>query len=283
MANELVRHGISVRIVDKSAERTDKSKALVLWSRTLELFDHAGYVEPFLAAGMQAHGAQISNGKDVIARISLDDIDSPYPYALMIPQSETERVLEERLAKRGVKVERTVALESFTEQGNGVEAVLRKAERRERDAHGRLADRLRRRPFDRAARARLHLRRHDAAQRLVSGRWPHHRPRSAATTCTSSGTRDGILAFFPITEGRWRVIADLGPAEDERPPRRSDPGGDPGADRRMRGTDGIVSQGRRSGWRPSASTSARSRTTAAAASSWPATPPTSTARPAARA
>ena len=99
----------------------------MLWSRTLELFDHAGYVEPFLAAGMKAHGAQMSNGRDVIARISLDDIDSPYPYALMIPQSDTERVLEEQLAKRGVKVERTVALDSFTDQGNHVQAVLRKA------------------------------------------------------------------------------------------------------------------------------------------------------------
>ena len=111
LANELTRYGISVRIVDPAPARTDKSKALVLWSRSLELFDHAGYVDSFLAAGMQAHGAQMSNGRDVIARVSLDDIDSPYPYALMIPQSETERILEERLEKQGVRVERTVALE----------------------------------------------------------------------------------------------------------------------------------------------------------------------------
>ena len=38
MANELARYGIAVRIVDKSAARTDKSKALVLWSRTLEAY-----------------------------------------------------------------------------------------------------------------------------------------------------------------------------------------------------------------------------------------------------
>jgi 2-polyprenyl-6-methoxyphenol hydroxylase-like FAD-dependent oxidoreductase len=38
-ACELARFGIPVRIVDKSAQRTDKSKALVLWSRTLELLD----------------------------------------------------------------------------------------------------------------------------------------------------------------------------------------------------------------------------------------------------
>ena len=120
MANELTRYGIDVRIVDTAAERTDKSKALVLWSRTLELFDHAGYAEPFVAAGVPCKGAQFSNGHDVIANVSLGNIDTVYPYALMIPQSETERILEEQLAKRGVKVERTVTLASFSEQGNPV-------------------------------------------------------------------------------------------------------------------------------------------------------------------
>ena len=39
MAIELARYGVALRIVDKAAERTDKSKALVIWSRTLELMD----------------------------------------------------------------------------------------------------------------------------------------------------------------------------------------------------------------------------------------------------
>ena len=116
LANELVRHGVAVRIVDKAAARTDKSKALVLWSRSLELFDDAGYVDPFLPAGFAAHGAQISTGKEIVARIGFDTIDSRFPYALMIAQSETERVLEESLAKRGVKVERSVTMESFAEK-----------------------------------------------------------------------------------------------------------------------------------------------------------------------
>ena len=38
MAADLARYGVSVRLVEKSPERTDKSKALVLWSRTLELW-----------------------------------------------------------------------------------------------------------------------------------------------------------------------------------------------------------------------------------------------------
>ena len=238
MANELVRHGISVRIVDKSAERTDKSKALVLWSRTLELFDHAGYVDPFLAAGMQAHGAQMSNGKDVIARISLDDIESVYPYALMIPQSDTERVLEEQLAKRGVKVERTVGLESFTDQGNQVQAVLRKASGESETltadwligcdgAHSTVRHGLGF-TFDGTTQpSDWYL-----ADGHISGLEPQDR-------LHIFWHKDGILAFFPITEGRWRVIADLGPAQgDAHCP-------DPTLQEvqaliTLRGTDGIV-------------------------------------------
>ena len=52
MANELARYGVAVRIVDKAAARTDKSKALVLWSRTLELFDHARLRRAVPPAGM---------------------------------------------------------------------------------------------------------------------------------------------------------------------------------------------------------------------------------------
>jgi len=238
MANELARYGIAVRIVDKTAERTDKSKALVLWSRTLELFDHAGYVEPFLAAGMQAHGAQMSNGKDVIASISLDDIESVYPYALMIPQSDTERVLEEQLAKRGVKVERTVGLESFTDQGNQVQAVLRKASGESETltadwligcdgAHSTVRHGLGF-TFDGTTQpSDWYL-----ADGHISGLEPQDR-------LHIFWHKDGILAFFPITEGRWRVIADLGPAQgDAHCP-------DPTLQEvqaliTLRGTDGIV-------------------------------------------
>ena len=130
LANELSRHGVPIRIVDKAPHRTDKSKALVLWSRTLELFDDAGYVGPFLAAGMRGSGAQISTGKEIVARVSLDSIDSRYPFALMIPQSETERVLEEQLAARGVTVDREVELTGFAEKGDKVEATVRKADGR---------------------------------------------------------------------------------------------------------------------------------------------------------
>ncbi len=44
MALELTRLGLSCRIVDKAAAPTDKSKALVVWGRTLELLEELGMV-----------------------------------------------------------------------------------------------------------------------------------------------------------------------------------------------------------------------------------------------
>jgi 2-polyprenyl-6-methoxyphenol hydroxylase-like FAD-dependent oxidoreductase len=53
MACELARYGVPVRIIEKAAHRTDKSKALVVWSRTLELLDRGGGSAPFVGLLMQ--------------------------------------------------------------------------------------------------------------------------------------------------------------------------------------------------------------------------------------
>src|ERR1700677_4073640 len=131
MASELARYGVPVRIVDKAAERTDKSKALVIWSRTLELLDRGGGSAPFVEAGFKAEAVNIIAGDKVIGRVSMESAQSPYPYGLMLPQSETERLLEERLASLGVSVERQVELISFKSNVDGVEAVLRHSDGRE--------------------------------------------------------------------------------------------------------------------------------------------------------
>ena len=220
LANELARYAISVRIVDTAPARTDKSKALVLWSRSLELLDQAGYVEPFLAAGIPAHGAQISNGREVVARITLDGIKSRYSYALMIPQSDTERILEEQLEKRAIRVERTVTLENFSHQGDSVQAVLRKADGGRETveaawlvgcdgAHSTVRHGLNLTFEGTTQESDWYL-----ADGHINGLEPHD-------LLHIFWHRDGILAFFPIKEGRWRVIADLGPAKESG--RHADP------------------------------------------------------------
>jgi 2-polyprenyl-6-methoxyphenol hydroxylase-like FAD-dependent oxidoreductase len=220
LANELVRHGVTVRIVDMAAERTDKSKALVLWSRSLELFDDAGYVEPFLPAGFEVRGAQVSNGKDIIARVTFDSTDSRYDYALMIPQSETERILDERLIQQGVTVERSVELTAFADKGDKVEATLKKADGTTEaltadwlvgcdGAHSTVRHGLNF-AFEGSTLETDWV----LGDGPISGLEPNDR-------LHVFWHRDGILAFFPIIGNRWRVVGDFGVAQSSG--RRPDP------------------------------------------------------------
>jgi 2-polyprenyl-6-methoxyphenol hydroxylase-like FAD-dependent oxidoreductase len=97
MASELTRYGLSARIVDKNMQRTDKSKALVLWARTLELIDRMSPngADRFIQAGLKVESVNILSGKETIGRADMNEVDSRYKFVLLIPQSETERLLED--------------------------------------------------------------------------------------------------------------------------------------------------------------------------------------------
>src|SRR5271165_2619916 len=210
MACELARYGVRVRIVEKAAARTDKSKALVIWSRTLELIDRTGCTADFLAAGHKGNGANFfANGKR-IAHVDFTEVASPYPFALMIPQGETERLLEAHLQNLGVTVERQVEALNFTAGPDAVTATLRDADGRQqtvtcawlvgcdgshstaRQALG-MAFQGETQPSDWIL-ADVHLAGHALSPDELSLHW-----HSA-----------GILAFFPITPDRYRIIADAG-------------------------------------------------------------------------
>ncbi|HEX3546808.1 MAG TPA: FAD-dependent monooxygenase, partial [Mycobacterium sp.] len=45
MADELARHGVAVRIIDRAPEANVTSRALVVMPRTLEIFDAIGVID----------------------------------------------------------------------------------------------------------------------------------------------------------------------------------------------------------------------------------------------
>jgi 2-polyprenyl-6-methoxyphenol hydroxylase-like FAD-dependent oxidoreductase len=131
MAAELTRYGVPVRIIDRAPQPTQTSKALVLWSRTLELIDRMGRTQDFLDCGARCRGGTIRSGKKILGRASFENVDSPYNFALMIPQCDTERLLGTYLESLGVTVQRQVELIDFTEKADHVDTRLRHADGRE--------------------------------------------------------------------------------------------------------------------------------------------------------
>ena len=140
MAAQLAARGVYVRIVDEAPERSDKSRALVVHARTLELFQKMGIADELVSRGRRTIKATpFVNGRRAVD-VEFGDIgvdDTPYPFILFVSQAETERALEKRLTQLGVEVERPVELLSFEEKAEGIEARLRHGDGSEETARAR--------------------------------------------------------------------------------------------------------------------------------------------------
>lgn len=125
LACELARHGVSFRIVDKSAVASTMSKALAVHARSLEVFEDMGIVDKFLTYGLKLKAINVYADSKQIAHMTLDELDSVYSFALSLPQSDTERILMDRLGELGHSVERAMEVVELSQNDNGVDCKVR--------------------------------------------------------------------------------------------------------------------------------------------------------------
>ena len=113
LALELRARGVPCRLIDQAPERSDKSRALVVHARTLELLDRFGLADRLVARGRTTQAGEIAVEGRKRAEIAFGDIgtdDTRFPFLLFVSQVETERVLEEAFLAAGGRIERPVAL-----------------------------------------------------------------------------------------------------------------------------------------------------------------------------
>jgi 2-polyprenyl-6-methoxyphenol hydroxylase-like FAD-dependent oxidoreductase len=209
MAADLARYGVAVRLIEKSPERTDKSKALVLWSRTLELMDRMECTAPFLTTGKKVTAVNVTAGKEPIAKITVDGVRTPHPYALMMPQCDTEELLGDFLTSLGVKIERNIELTDFVASADGVTSTLRHLDgTEEMFESGWLIG------SDGAHSTVRHKLGMEFAGETMPSSWViadvHLSDVPNPEEISIAWHAEGILAVFPISGTRYRVIADAG-------------------------------------------------------------------------
>lgn len=127
----LTRLGIRVRIVDKAAEPGTTSRALAVQARTLELYSQIGLAGDVIAAGRKMTAVNLWTKGRHVAHVVFGDMGidvSPFPYGLIYPQDEHERLLIDRLGDAGVTVERQTEVVAFEETAGGVRARLKSAD-----------------------------------------------------------------------------------------------------------------------------------------------------------
>jgi len=121
--------GVKLRIVDKAAEPGTTSRALAVHARILESYDQLDLAGEIVDRGLKMAAANLWVAGANKGRVVFGDMGqgiSPFPYALIFPQDEHERLLIDRLAELGVAVERTTEFVSCENKDDRLAARLRR-------------------------------------------------------------------------------------------------------------------------------------------------------------
>ncbi len=124
LATECARRGMRYRIVEKRSGQSEHSKALAIFPRTLEIFDMAGLVGPFLEKANRVTSVAVMSHERNLALMQFTPRESPYQFIAMVPQNVTEQLLVEELRRRGGDVEYETSFVSAAEQDGVVRTTL---------------------------------------------------------------------------------------------------------------------------------------------------------------
>src|SRR3989338_2065624 len=207
IAHELNRYGVPVRIIDKNSEPTQTSNALGVHVRTLELWYDMGIIDTALAMGKKINAGNIFANKTKIAHVPFNNLLTAYPFMLSLPQSETEKILNEKLQKEGIMVERSTELVSVKQTKESVSIVLSKNGQTENVSTSWLiaCD-----GSHSAIRDQLNL-------NFFGENFPQHFIMADLAIETgldlneiySFFASDGVVAIFPLPHARCRLICDV--------------------------------------------------------------------------
>src|SRR5215210_7229562 len=125
LAVELARRGVPFRIIDREPERTRTSRAIGTQARTVEVFRLMGIPETALEPAARPRALRFAERDRTLARIAFGDgTPGASPRLISMDESDTERMLEQRLEQLGGRIERSTQLLGFQVDGERVSATL---------------------------------------------------------------------------------------------------------------------------------------------------------------
>jgi 2-polyprenyl-6-methoxyphenol hydroxylase-like FAD-dependent oxidoreductase len=223
-ALELSRLGVPVRLIEKVpappsavAPPQERSRAIGVQARTLELLEMRGLSEEMRSLGHPTAGCSIYGGGRRLFHLDFSRIDSRHHYLLFLSQMETERILCEAIGRLGATIERGVELVGFTQDALSpdpcpVKVVLRhEGGRLEQaqapwliDAEG--AHSIGRTTLDLPFMGRTMIETYALGDLHVDGDL-------AEADFHLFSTEHGFLGLFPLGHRRFRIIAGVPPSK----------------------------------------------------------------------
>lgn len=225
LACELLSRGVTCRLIEQLAEPVNTSRALAIHSRTLEVFETMGIVNRVLSAGHPLIGATLHERDNDLLRLDLDRLNNvPYPFLLVLPQQQTERILRERLTELGGTILRSRSITAISHESNGVLALVEHADTSKgvtstseievEEVHAQWivgcdgahssVRKLLDIPFAGKALAVNFL------LADVDFNWTRSRNTTHAWL-----SPQGLFVTFPLPSGQWRIVADMAPTKGQ--------------------------------------------------------------------
>ena len=123
-ALELTRRGHEVRVIEKDSQRSSFSKALAITAASLKTLTPCAAAPRLIKAGRKVGGASLYRRSRRLGRIRFSGLPEPWNFLVVLPQSDTEDILEGRLAELGVYVERETHWLDLRQDDRGVVATV---------------------------------------------------------------------------------------------------------------------------------------------------------------
>ncbi|MCJ1678921.1 FAD-dependent monooxygenase [Streptomyces sp. APSN-46.1] len=133
LAVTLAEAGVDFVLLDRQAEGANTppgsaggtpTRAAVVHARTLEVLDEldptGALSAELIGRGIPVSTFRIRDGARPLAEVGFEGLPTIYPYALMVPQDETEAVLLARLRALGADVHRPYEVTGITQDPDGV-------------------------------------------------------------------------------------------------------------------------------------------------------------------
>jgi 2-polyprenyl-6-methoxyphenol hydroxylase-like FAD-dependent oxidoreductase len=121
LAGDLARAGARCVVLERRAERSGLTRAFAVHARTLEQLDARGVADQLVATGIPVAELRLFGS----AALDLSRLPSRFPYVLVTPQYQTERVLEERATLLGADIRYGSEVTGFISHPDAVEVQVR--------------------------------------------------------------------------------------------------------------------------------------------------------------
>ncbi|MGH3425420.1 MAG: FAD-dependent monooxygenase, partial [Nocardioidaceae bacterium] len=124
LAGDLAAAGVRTTVLERSTEGSALTRAFGVQARTLEELDARGLADELIGTGAKVAKLRLFDS----VRLDLSRLPSRFPYLLITPQYQVERLLERRALEHGAVIRRGTEVRAVRQDTTGVEVDTRAAD-----------------------------------------------------------------------------------------------------------------------------------------------------------